>query len=80
MPPLIPAGVLGNAVANTSAPRVFEQDSETWAAFTQATWKLADALRLTGGLRYTHEKKDASRVFSIRDFNGNPLPAAQAPI
>lgn len=80
IPPLIPAGVLGNAVANTSAPRVFEQDSETWAAFTQATWKIADALRLTGGLRYTHEKKDASRVFAIRDFNGNPLPAAQAPI
>ena len=80
IPPLIPAGVLGKAVANTSAPRVFEQDSETWAAFTQVTWKVADALRLTGGLRYTHEKKDASRVFAIRDFNGNPLPAAQAPL
>ncbi|WP_313803762.1 TonB-dependent receptor [Sphingobium sp.] len=27
------------------------------AAFADATWSLTDSLRLTGGLRYTHEKK-----------------------
>ncbi len=78
LPPLVPAGVLGNAVSNTAAPRVFRQDSEAYAAFAQLTWKVAPTLRATGGLRYTHEKKQASRTFAIRDSNGNPLPAAQA--
>lgn len=78
IPPLVPAGVLGNAISNTAAPRVFRQDSEAYAAFAQLTWNFAPTLRATGGVRYTHEKKDASRVFAIRDFNGNPLPPAQA--
>ena len=34
-----------------------ELDLKSYAAFGQATWNISDALSLTGGLRYTDEKK-----------------------
>lgn len=33
-------------------------DTKSYAAFGQLTWHVVDGLDLTGGLRYTHEKKD----------------------
>lgn len=35
----------------------FRQKTETFSAFGQLTVRVTDALRLMGGLRYTHEKK-----------------------
>ncbi|WP_380873978.1 TonB-dependent receptor [Sphingomonas sp. DBB INV C78] len=32
--------------------------TRSYAAFGEATWHVTDSLDLTGGLRYTHEKKD----------------------
>ena len=58
--PTVPIAV-GNAALNgfeansTSDPR-----TRSYALFGQANWKVSDALTLTGGLRYTHEKKDGS--------------------
>lgn len=58
--PTVPTAV-GNAALNgfeansTSDPR-----TRSYALFGQADWKVSDALTLTGGLRYTHEKKDGS--------------------
>ncbi|RZK00586.1 MAG: TonB-dependent receptor [Novosphingobium sp.] len=40
---------------STSDPR-----TKSLAAFGQLDWKITEALTLTGGLRYTHEKKDGS--------------------
>jgi iron complex outermembrane receptor protein len=37
------------------------QRSRNYAAFGQATYKFTDALSLTGGLRYTHEKREYNR-------------------
>jgi iron complex outermembrane receptor protein len=31
--------------------------SESYAAFSQVTWSITDALRLTGGIRYSHDDK-----------------------
>jgi iron complex outermembrane receptor protein len=36
----------------------FDQDDTSWAAFTQAEWRVAPAWQLTGSLRYTDESKD----------------------
>lgn len=34
--------------------------TRSYAAFTEATWHATDRLDLTGGLRFTHEKKDGA--------------------
>ncbi|HEU0038096.1 MAG TPA: TonB-dependent receptor, partial [Verrucomicrobiae bacterium] len=38
--------------------QLFDQVKEGWAVFTQETWKATDRLNLTGGLRWTRERKD----------------------
>lgn len=44
--------------ANWSIARATQANSESYAAFGQFTWSLSDALKLTAGGRYTHDKKD----------------------
>jgi iron complex outermembrane receptor protein len=39
--------------------------TKSYAVFAQATWNITDRLRLTPGLRYTEEKKDASYVQTL---------------
>jgi iron complex outermembrane receptor protein len=43
--------------------------TEAYAVYTQLDYKLSDALKLTLGGRYTHEKKDIRRFFAA----GSPL-------
>lgn len=42
-----------------SRNHAFKQDTDSWALFAQGTYDLTDALRLTVGVRYTEEEKDA---------------------
>ena len=39
----------------------FEQESETWSAFTQLTWNASDVFRVTFGLRYSKEEKEVEK-------------------
>ncbi len=68
--PLI--GANAAVFANAANPRVFSQDSTLWSAFLQATWNVTDNLRLTGGGRYSDEKKDGSRVTTLTNGLGGP--------
>lgn len=45
-----------------------EQNTETWAAFTQVTWNIQDNLRATLGLRYTEEEKEAEQTVAAVDY------------
>ena len=58
-----------------------DPQTKSYAAFGQVDWHITDALTLTGGLRYTHEDKQATfRQFQSPD-SGNDvsmLPPAQA--
>lgn len=57
---------------STSDPR-----TRSYALFGQADWNISDALILTAGLRYTHEKKDGSfRQFWVA--GQTPTPAQLA--
>ncbi len=38
--------------------QLFDQTKNSWALFTQESWKASDRLTLTGGLRWTRETKD----------------------
>lgn len=52
-------------IGNTQVRRDFEQSSETWALFSQATWNISDAWHLTLGARYTEEDKEGSRKLDL---------------
>lgn len=52
-----------NSLVNgSSTQRTFDQDGDLWAIFAQATWNIADNLRLTAGGRFTNESKEAKRI------------------
>ncbi len=56
---------------------VYDQKSENYAFFTHNIFKITDKLSITGGLRYTHEKKDFNATFNN---NNTVCPAQQAPL
>jgi len=46
----------------------YEQDADTAAVFGQLTWHISDDWALTGGVRYSHETKDAMLTTYTADF------------
>jgi len=54
----------------------FSLTTESYAAFGQLVWSVADTVRLTGGVRYTDEKKTIDgQTFSITPRFVPPTPA-----
>ncbi len=50
-------------------------DEKMWSAYAALTWNVADALRITGGVRYTEDTKDASRTgLCLINGSGTPTP------
>jgi len=49
--------------------KLFDQQSETYAAFASLNWYLTDTLTFNVGLRYTRETKDASRELEFTDYS-----------
>ena len=65
------AALNGFEANSTSNPR-----TRSFALFGQADWKITDRLTLTGGLRFTHEKKDGSFTqFHVAGVDLSTLPA-----
>jgi len=46
---------------------LFNQDNESYSAFIQLDWHVTDRFTLTGGIRYTHEKKSMVSDIVIND-------------
>lgn len=65
--------ILNSDFAGVSTRRSFEQDTEVWAAFAQATWNINEAWRLVLGGRFTQEDKDASRHQAHFDNTGTEV-------
>lgn len=55
------------AFLGPSPTNMFDQVTDSYAAFTHATYKLSDKLNITGGLRYTSDKKDISVDQTLAD-------------
>jgi outer membrane receptor protein involved in Fe transport len=56
--------------------RPFKQESDTLAVFAQGTWNIRHDLRMTAGLRWSQEDKDAEQGAYAADFlSDNPNPA-----
>jgi iron complex outermembrane receptor protein len=66
------------ALANLQNVRQYAGDSETYAAFGQATWSMTDATRLTVGARYTREDKTGSRRMDVFNSTNGQLDLVQA--
>jgi len=79
LPPAVPAA-LGNAALNGfEADAISVPVTRSYAAFGQATWHITDGLDLTGGLRFTHEKKTGRySQFTVDGVDLSTLPAALA--
>ena len=66
-----PPFLLGGLPLDSDSLRTYEQDTEVWSLFGQGTVNLSERWRLTLGLRYTDEEKDA--VFQrVRLRSGGP--------
>ncbi len=50
-------------------PFTIDTSTESYAIFGQGTYALTDALRLTGGLRYTNESKDFAGANNLLPFS-----------
>ena len=62
-------------------------DTESWAIFGRSTWHISDTWRVTGGLRWTDEEKDAdlftavdSTSFTAMQGRGSLLQTVSTPI
>ena len=54
----------GLALANTGLDDLYDQSSNNWALFTHNIISITDRLKLTAGLRYTHERKTLDAALS----------------
>ena len=60
--PLGPGLSLNSFGVNISTRLAYQHESTSRAVFGQATWHLTDQLNLTGGLRYTKDKKELDQT------------------
>ena len=79
---LIGAGAasLAPLAAGSSTNREFNQEGDIWSLFAQATWSIADDMRLTFGGRYSRETKDADRLQQHISSAGSPFMGATLPV
>jgi iron complex outermembrane receptor protein len=61
-------------VIRSSLSQMYKEDSDTWSAFTQATWNFSAAWRATLGVRYSGEEKKASSSQSINEYGSDSQP------
>lgn len=66
-----------NSYVGPSSDGNFNQTTRSLAAYGQATFKLLPTVELTGGLRYTSDKKGATYVGTIFNPTGRLVAAAE---
>ncbi len=65
---VLSAAGIGTGNFDGSGTGGFQQDSETWSAFTQVTWHVSDRFRLIGGLRYSDDEKEFEKFLVATDL------------
>lgn len=64
---------IGTGGFDASALGDFNQDTDTFSAFTQMTWNVSDSMRVIAGLRYSDDTKEFSKSLTIGDpLTGTP--------
>lgn len=57
-----------------------DQDTQSWAIFGQGTWNLGDTLRMTLGIRYTEEEKQAAQLVHAAAFGAHDTRTSTNPL
>lgn len=67
-------------LGDSRSDRQFLQNSDLWSGFAQGTYAISDQLRITAGVRYSHEKKSGNRdlVISAGPTNLTPINIVRA--
>jgi iron complex outermembrane receptor protein len=77
--PAVPAALGAISLDGFESQAFSNPVTRSYAAFGQATWNLSDALKVTAGLRYTHEAKEgAYEQIHTGGANLSVLPPALA--
>jgi len=64
------AGIFFGTESGTTS---FDTKTESWAAFGQLAYSVSDSVKLTGGLRFTNDKKDMTQTFLLGVVPGGIL-------
>ena len=77
--PAVPAAISNAALSGFETNSTSTPETKSLAAFGQATWNIGERLKLTGGLRFTHERKEGSfNQFFVSGADLSALPPAVA--
>lgn len=75
VPGVVPPGFFGPPLFSGRYADM-EQDTTSWAVFTQLTWNINDNWRTTLGLRYANDKKEVTQELRLTEFNDESSPLA----
>ncbi|CAH0991620.1 Vitamin B12 transporter BtuB [Sinobacterium norvegicum] len=73
------ARVVNPNLADISAPRELNQDSDEWSVFGQVTWNISDRFRAIVGGRYSEEKKSADKSLAFKTIDGSDIDPSIKP-
>ncbi|MEE8338608.1 MAG: TonB-dependent receptor [Xanthomonadales bacterium] len=75
VPGVVPPGIFGPPIFSARFADM-EQETTSWAVFSQLTWNITDTFRTTLGLRYANDKKEVIQELRLTEFNDRNLPLA----
>ncbi|MFB3078362.1 MAG: TonB-dependent receptor domain-containing protein, partial [Lysobacterales bacterium] len=75
VPDVVPPGFFGPPIFSARYAHM-EQETPSWAAFTQLTWNISDSFRATLGLRYANDEKDVFQELRLTEFDNRNSPLA----
>ncbi|NIB42308.1 TonB-dependent receptor [Pseudomaricurvus alkylphenolicus] len=77
---LADAGVNTFGYGDVTLVNNFEQDSDTFSAFAQVTWHMADDFRVIAGLRYSDDEKELDKLGYAAAYDANGYTPYSEPL
>lgn len=75
VPGVVPIGAFGPPIFSGRYADM-EQETTSWAVFSQVTWNINDNWRTTLGLRYANDKKEVTQELRLTEFGDENSPLA----
>jgi outer membrane receptor protein involved in Fe transport len=75
VPGVVPPDFFGPPIFSARYANM-EQETTSWAVFSQLTWNITETFRTTLGLRYANDKKEVIQELRLTEFNDPNSPLA----